>query len=670
MAIAGSTERSEITRLTRRLHRETQARLQAETIAERGLRDLYQRQQQIGLLEAIAVAANEALRVDDALSFAVREICRYTEWPLGHALVAVDEGERCFRSTRLWHLADPDRFESFRVISETMRFPLGVGLPGRVGANGKPAWVMDVTADTNFPRAPAAQQAGLKAAFCFPVLIADEVVAVLEFFFGEMLPPDENLLRLMAQIGTQLGRVLERQRARDDLQHNALHDGLTQLANRALFLEHLQNALHRAQRHKHYGFAVLFIDLDRFKTINDSLGHLAGDQLIITVAERLNNSLRNVDLISLEREGSLPSRDGENDLVARLGGDEFTILLDNIRDASDAIKVVERLQHELTQPILIGEHEIFSSASIGIALSSSGYQNVNDILRDADTAMYRAKAEGRDRWELFDLQMRDRAMTALQLEADLHHAVERSEFSLRYQPIVRATDGRIQGFEALIRWQHPQRGWISPAEFIPVAEEIGLITKIGRWVLAEACRQCAQWQRDFPSQPPLTISVNLSALQLAQPDLLSQISKVLQTSGLAPGSLKLEITESAVMRDPERANSLLLELKKLGVQLSLDDFGTGYSSLSQLRRLPLDTLKVDRSFVSDMDSDNDKLRITKLIVEMAQLLGMNVVAEGAETEREVSELQNMGCEYVQGYYFYTPLDVSTVEQTLRGFLSG
>lgn len=659
-------EHPEITRLNKRLQRETRARLQAEEIAERGLRDLYQRQQQIALLETIAVAANEAIRVDDAIALALNAICCYTTWPVGHALLVNSHDQHQFRSARLWHLSDPERYTAFCQVSETTQFPVGLGLPGRVAQTGKPVWIMDVTTDPNFLRAPMALQVGLKASFGFPILIGEEVVAILEFFSGQILSPDENLLRLMGQIGAQLGRVVERQRAQEKLRHNALHDSLTQLANRALFVDRLNNAMHRARRYENHCFAVLFIDLDRFKTVNDSLGHVAGDALIIAVAKRLSESLRNTDLISHERDGApLVLRDCEDDLIARMGGDEFTILLDHIRDASDAIRVAERLQSELSRSFIIGEQEIYTTASIGITTSTGGYQDVNDILRDADTAMYRAKAEGRARWELFDVQMRDRAVTALQLEADLHHALERGQFSLRYQPIVNAIDGVIQGFEALLRWQHPVRGWISPVEFIPLAEETGLIISIGAWVLKEACQQCAQWQKQFPRQPALSISVNLSALQLAQANLVEHVVNVLQESGLAPGSLKLEITESTVMRDPERANTLLLELKQMGIKISLDDFGTGYSSLSQLRRLPLDTLKVDRSFVSDMDSDDEKRKITKLIVELAQLLGMNVIAEGAETALEVAQLRVMGCEYVQGYYFYRPLDVNSVEQELR-----
>jgi predicted signal transduction protein with EAL and GGDEF domain len=655
-------ETSDVDKLTRRLRRETAARLQAEAIAEHGLRDLYQRQQQIALLEAIAVAANQATQVDQAMAFAIREICRHIEWPLGHALIATDDGD--FRTTRLWHSVDSERFAAFRAMSESMLFTRGNDLAGRIVASGLPVLVVDLSGDPDFPRARAARQAGLQAALGFPVFIANEVVAVLEFFAGDVPPLDENLLRLMTQIGMQLGRVLERQRARDDLQHNALHDSLTQLANRALFLSHVHTALNRAKRNKRYGFAVLFIDLDRFKTINDSLGHLVGDKLIISVAQRLTASLRNIDVISHEWNSPRSQLDNPNPLAARLGGDEFAILLDNMCDASDAIRVAERLQSELARPVMIDGREIHSTASIGIALSGSGYQNANDILRDADTAMYRAKAEGRARWELFDQGMRERAVAVLQLEADLHRALERNEFSLHYQPIVSASDGAIQGFEALIRWQHPERGWVSPVEFIPVAEEIGLIAKIGAWVLREACRQCALWHAACPRQPPLTISVNLSALQLAQPDLCAQVAEVLRQTALAPASLKLEITESAVMRDPERSHALLLELRQLGVKISLDDFGTGYSSLSQLRRLPLDTLKIDRSFVSDMDSDDEKRNIAKLIVALAQLLGMSVVAEGAETEREVMELNAMGCEYVQGYYFYPPLDAAAAGQAL------
>ena len=657
---------AEVARLERRLKRETSARLQAESVAERGLRDLYQRQRQIGLLEAIAVAANEAIQVEDAMRQALIAICRFTEWPVGHVWVVTGDEDTApgLLSSRLWHTGPIERHEAFCVATRTVQFHPGEGLPGRIWSSGKPVWIADVTTAPNFRRAIHAVAAGFKAAFGFPVLVGNEVVAVLEFFSDEILPPDDGLLGVMGQIGTQLGRVVERQRARDQLLHDALHDSLTKMANRALFLDRLRNVMARTARDKGYAFAVLFLDLDRFKTVNDSLGHAAGDQLIVGVANRLVECLRNTDLVT-RHDSTAPQAEYEDNLVARLGGDEFTILLDNIRDVSDPIRVAERIKQALAAPFFIQGQQVYSSASIGIALSSTGYHDVQDILRDADVAMYRAKSIGPARWELFDQAMRARAVARLKLEVDLHRAVERQEFKLVYQPVISLSDGVVRGFEALVRWQHPTRGLVSPAEFIPLAEEVGLIGALGAWVMNAACTQAALWQRSYPRGEPLTMSVNVSAHQLTRGDLVTQVADVLLRTGLIPSALKLELTESVVMGDADRARDIFMALKGLDVKLSLDDFGTGYSSLSQLRRLPLDTLKVDRSFVSAMDSDDEKRQITQIIVSLAQLLGMTVVAEGAETLGEVLALKAMGCEFVQGYYYYRPLDTADAEALLR-----
>jgi diguanylate cyclase (GGDEF)-like protein/PAS domain S-box-containing protein len=449
----------------------------------------------------------------------------------------------------------------------------------------------------------------------------------------------------------QIQDITDRKRAEQQLLHDAFHDALTGLPNRSLFMDHLKLAVGRSKRRSDCEFAVLFLDLDRFKIVNDSLGHMVGDQLLIGIARRLETCLR------------------PGDSVARLGGDEFTILLGDIRDAAEAISVAERIKQELMVPFNIGGHEVFTTVSIGIAPSMTGYDRAEDMLRDADTAMYRAKSLGKTRHEVFDKAMHARAMTLLQIETDLRRAVDRKEFILNYQPIVSLETGTIKGFEALIRWQHPEQGFISPAEFIPVAEETGMIVPIGHWVLAEACQQMKQWHEMFPTCPLLHISVNLSGRQFTQPDLIEQIKQVLSETGLDPRSLKLEITESTVMENIDTAIDMLKQLRAIGVELSIDDFGTGYSSLSYLHRFPISTLKIDRSFVGRMSDNNENTEIVRTILMLARNLGMDVVAEGVETEEQLAQLRSLGCECGQGYLFSKPTSAELAAKAIAENLS-
>ena len=429
-----------------------------------------------------------------------------------------------------------------------------------------------------------------------------------------------------------------RQRAEEQLVHSAFHDTLTGLPNRAFFIERLESAIELAKQCEGYLFAVLFLDLDRFKVVNDSLGHMIGDQLLLSITSRIKTCLRS------------------GDTVARLGGDEFTILLEDIKDVSEAKRVANRIQEQLRLPFKLSGNEVFTTASIGIALSVADYNRPEQILRDADMAMYRAKTHGKARYEVFDIAMHSSAMALLHLETDLRRAIERQEFRLHYQPIVSLDSGTISGFEALVRWQHPERGLVSPAEFIPMAEETGLIVAIGSWVICEACRQMHVWQVQFPANLPLAISVNISGKQFSQSDLSEQIEQILQETSLDPRSLKLEITESAIVENAESATVMLAQLRQLGIQLYMDDFGTGYSSLSYLHRFPIDMLKIDRSFVSRMSFDNENAEIVRTIVTLAHNLGMSVTGEGVETAEQLALLKALKCEYGQGYFFSKPMD--------------
>lgn len=443
---------------------------------------------------------------------------------------------------------------------------------------------------------------------------------------------------------SQIQDITERKQAEEKLEHAAYHDALTGLANRVLFTEHLHVAIEQTKRDTAHLYAVLFIDLDRFKNINDSLGHAAGDELLITVAKRLDSCLRPIDS------------------AARFGGDEFAVLLNGVNEVNDVIRVAERLERELSLPYNLGGHEVFTTASIGIAYSATAYHRPDDVLRDADTAMYRAKANGKARYEVFDKVMHARAMALLQLESDLRRAVERDEFHLFYQPVIDLRTGMLGGFEALVRWKHPDRGLVSPGDFIPIAEETGLIISIGRWILHEACLQMRLWQKKYPQMMNMTMSVNLSGKQFKQTDIIEQVKMVLFDTGLEAESLRIELTETVVMEDAEVASKIFKQLRGLGVQISIDDFGTGYSSLSYLHHFPIDILKVDRSFVGRMTENGGNAEIVRTIISLAHTMGMKVVAEGIEEEYQRAHLKELGCEYGQGYLFAKPVPAELAEQ--------
>jgi PAS domain S-box-containing protein len=459
--------------------------------------------------------------------------------------------------------------------------------------------------------------------------------------------------------------ISERKRAEEMLVHHAFHDGLTNLPNRVLFLDRLQHALTLSKKHSNYNFAVLLIDIDEFKIINDSLGPSAGDKLLIQIGQRLKMSVRRADTVSRPRlEGISEGRTNANTL-ARMGGDEFTILLDDIRDPIEAIRVAGRIQAELATPFMVNEQEIVIAASIGIASSASPHLNAEDLLRDADIAMYRAKRAGKARCEVFDTAMHASAVKRLRLETDLRKALEQNEFRVHYQPIVSLQTGNITGFEALTRWQRPE-GMLSPHEFIPVAEETGLIIPMNRLLLREACKDLQAWQAEFPANPPLTMSVNITPREFAQPDLAYEIGKTLEQLQFDPSWLQLEIVETIAMGDEEKSGEALAQLKAIGVHLSIDDFGTGYSSLSRLRKIPVDTLKIDRAFIMNMDTDADNHEIVKTIVMLAHNLGLKVVAEGAETEKHILQLRELKCEMAQGYFYSRPADSLVMLKLLVG----
>ncbi len=442
--------------------------------------------------------------------------------------------------------------------------------------------------------------------------------------------------------------ITRRKQTESQLRYDATHDSLTNLANRALFLERLEQALHRHESSEGVNFAVLFLDLDRFKIVNDSLGHMSGDRLLVAIARQLRACLR------------------PGDLLARFGGDEFAILLDRITSVLDARLIAEQIHRLFKEPFALETDglEVFTSASIGVVLGPGHYTRPEEVLRDVDAAMHQAKLQGKACTVVFDDAMHVQALRLLQVETDLRRAIERQELCIFYQPIVSLVTGRLTGFEALVRWRHPQWGLVSPGEFIPLAEETGLILPLGRWVLHQSCQQMRQWQKNLPGADLLTISVNLSGRQLLQPHLPEQVGDILTETGLDPQFLRLEITES-VLGDYDEAVTILKKLKDLGVDSCIDDFGTGHSSLSRLHRFPIDRLKIDQSFVSQAEHDRESGEIIRTIMSLAQSLQMDVIAEGVETRAQRQLLQNLNCQYAQGFLFSRPLPSADVEQLLR-----
>lgn len=547
----------------------------------------------------------------------------------------------------------PDQSEfairaSYPAAKRTLRMRVPTGTASQAGytlLSGGPVTVTDTEAETRFTRSDPASRAGMRSGLTVGIQGRRAPFGVLGLqstSVREFTPGDVDFALAIANV---LGDAMERQLADDDSRHRALHDPLTGLPNRILFMDRLEHAIERLRRRRS-PTAIMVLDLDRFQLVNDSLGHQVGDELLAAAAPRLKQAVRS------------------SDTVAHFGADEFGILLEEIEGEREAIEMAQRIASVFTRPFVLGGNEHFVTVSIGIALAVGG-ELAEDVIRNADAAMNRAKERGRARYELFDEAMRSRAISRLRVENDLRRALERDELTLDYQPLVSCRDYSIVGVEALIRWQHPDRGRIAPSDFIPVAEENGLIEPIGRWVLDNACRQAARWYHQRPDAAPIWISVNLSAVQIGNRGMVDTVASALRASGLDAAYLSLEITESAMLGDADGLTDVLAALKAIGVRLMLDDFGTGYSSLAYLTRLPLDALKVDRSFIDGLGTEPHDTAITEAIVAMSHALSLEVVGEGAETELQTAELARLGCDYVQGFHFSRPLPAEAITDMLE-----
>jgi diguanylate cyclase (GGDEF)-like protein len=615
-----------------------------EDLTERKQAESALREKAMQLVELVAAAASEATTAEEVLQICLHHVCSRIEWPVGHVYLTPPGEPDQLAPTDLWFLADPERFEGFRGATMQARFAAGEGLPGRVLASGLPEWITDISKGPLSERSQAAAEVGLKGALGSPLLVGNRVIGVLEFFSTEAASPDPLLRDAIAEIGHQLGRVIERKRVDAFYAHQALHDPLTDLPNRLLFVDRLRQAILRLDRSE-AELGLLFVDLDGFKDVNDTFGHDVGDSVLVSFAKRIRHLLR------------------PNDTIARFGGDEFTILCEDLTDETQAVAIAQRILEVFEEPLAFEDLKLLITGSVGIAIASGSHERAESLIRNADAAMYRAKERGGSRYQVFDEPLRKRVAHRRGMEWGLRRAVEANQLRVFYQPSIALRDGSVTGLEALVRWEHPDRGLLTPKDFIPLAEETGLVIPIGQWVFTEACRQRARWRDMFPDRHMPDLSVNLSSRQLSNTELPERLSDAINESRLDPSDLCLEITETVLLEE-ESAIAELGRLRALGVALSIDDFGTGYSSLTCLKRLPVAQIKLDRSFVSGLGSEAQDDAIVGGVIGMAHALGLNVVAEGVETEKQLASLKAMGCDSAQGYYFATPQSADSMTSLL------
>jgi diguanylate cyclase (GGDEF)-like protein/PAS domain S-box-containing protein len=586
----------------------------------------------------------ESRTVEDALPRLIRTIAEAGGWVYG-ARWELDKSANLLRCMETWCVDAPEVREFMAFSRLRMQTPgTSTGPIHQVWSTNAPVWIADVAQDINMRRGPAALKAGLHAVFAFPILVGEELYGVIELFGGEPRQPDAALMGAMHTIGSQIGQFMARKAAEQNLRFFASHDPLTGLSNRTMFNDRLHQSLAQAARFER-SLALLFIDLDGFKDVNDTHGHTVGDMLLAELASRLRATLR------------------EGDVIGRMGGDEFVVLIEEFGEAGQVAEVAKKLLDTVERPFTLQGRECRVTASLGISIYPDDGKDADTLIKNADMAMYLVKQQGKSSYRFYSPQMNVHLVERLSLESGLRRAIDLGELTLLYQPRVGVRDGQVSGVEALMRWQHPTQGMIGPGEFIPVAEDAGLIAAIGEWALHSACRQARAWREQ--GLPLLRVAVNVSQKQFLQESLIQVVREALHRAALEPGRLELEITEEMVIRNPERAMRLLAQLKEAGVRVVVDGFGTGYSSLSFLRRLPIDSVKIDRSLIGELPSSADATALTRGVVAMAHSLGLTVIAEGVETREQWEFLREHGCEEMQGNYFSAPVAPEIVPGIVR-----
>jgi diguanylate cyclase (GGDEF)-like protein/PAS domain S-box-containing protein len=588
-------------------------------------------EQLLRLEHVVARCLSEADSASAALKAVIRAICETQSWECGRYF-SWDDKAAALVFSEFWHVPNA-ALEVFIEKSRELTYAPGAGLVGAVMQSRQPVWVTDLAKDKRV-KAGIARDAGMHGAFLFPVMSEGRPIGVLVFHSREVRDPEDRLLQAVRVIGGQIGQFVRRKRAEERVQYMATHDALTSLPNRVMFSQLLNHEIRAAKRYQR-SFAVMYVDLDRFKIVNDTLGHEAGDKLLQEISARFSACLRS------------------SDVVSRLGGDEFVVLLQEVSSAEQVTVAARKILSAAMKPVIIHGQECRVTASVGICMYPADAQDEQSLMKNADIAMYLAKEQGKNNFQFFSEDIRAHSLERLTLEASLRHALEHNEFSLHYQAKLDLKTKEITGVEALLRWEHPDLGTVAPSRFIPVAEETGLIVPIGKWVLRTACAQNVAWQR--AGLPPVCVAVNLSARQFADEGLMPDILAALKESGMKPELLELELTESMVMQNYEKAGKILAAVKQMGVRISLADFGAGYSLLAHIRRFPIDTLKVSRSFIRDLEGNVEDRAITEAIITMGKNLSLSVVAEGVETQQQQAFLTDHACDAMQGFYFSKPI---------------